>query len=464
MFVRTVDTRSGGKTHRYLRVVENYRDNGKIKQRVLWNLGNLDKIRQKLPGLVKSLGDHSGERLVSLKGLRAEAVREYGNILLLRTMWNGLGIEEILDRNRTAERMRPCLMAATFHHLLNPRGQPPLAEWLDRVYLPELSGPSHPGGVRLTKRFFGLLEYLERDGKGKRLRIISKAARKRPADFCYVIRIGINALGGRGKRLRQKESLLAIITTGGVPWAYRIYDGKSPVAFVKEILADNRLGQKLKRWRTVFITCRQTIGDGVTDLFDREGIPYIVFVNRWNKKGAKRHIYGAGRGYVAHRVKTNGRKGSRVFVLSRQAARFQEKGFNEFAFKTNMMNRAFLTKAVKAHKELVHQEGFFGDIAAPVGVLSKASYKRGYVLICLLTYLLVTDLDKLLSRVRTGHKFTPLELLDKLKDVKLVTNVVSGRRLNYITKVSRQTRELLRGFNVKIPRASMHLHGGGGVP
>ncbi len=60
MFVRTVETRSGGRIHRYLRVVENYRDDGKIRQRVLWNLGNLEKIRHQLSGLARSLGIHSG--------------------------------------------------------------------------------------------------------------------------------------------------------------------------------------------------------------------------------------------------------------------------------------------------------------------------------------------------------------------------------------------------------------------
>ena len=42
MFVRTV----GSKGHRYVRIVENYREGGKLRQRVIANLGNL-RLRQK---------------------------------------------------------------------------------------------------------------------------------------------------------------------------------------------------------------------------------------------------------------------------------------------------------------------------------------------------------------------------------------------------------------------------------
>ncbi|MFQ5863355.1 MAG: hypothetical protein ACE5IC_09585 [Candidatus Brocadiales bacterium] len=453
MFIRTVETRSGGKTHRYLRVVENYRDDGKIKQRVLWNLGNLEKIRHKLPGLAKSLGNHSGVPLVSLRELKSEGVREYGNMLLLRTLWKGLGIEEIFSRDKTAERMRPYIMAVAFHRLLNPRGLPPITEWLDRVYLPELEGPSRSGRARLAGRILRLFEYLERDGKGRGLRVISKTTRKKSVPFCFMIKLKMNALAVRGSRLRQKESLLVILTAGGVPRAYGIYDGKSPLAFMHDVLTDDGLVRGLKGRKTVFVANRSTIGDGVTDLFNREGIPYIVFINRWSKKGVRKPLYKVGRGYVAQRIKTSRKKGPRVYILSKKAQESSRtKRHVECALKTNMTNRAFLAKAVKARRECLHLEEFFGNITPPAGVLSRVEYKRGYTFICFLTYLLARTLDRGLSQAGMGRKLTPLGLLEMLKDIKLVTNVVSGRRLNYVTKIPTQTRRLLRAFGVKNPR------------
>ncbi|MEE9201295.1 MAG: hypothetical protein V3V45_07615 [Candidatus Brocadiales bacterium] len=457
MFVRIVETRSGGKTHRYLRIVENYRENGKIRQRVLWNLGNLDKIRHKLPGLTKSLSNHSGEKFVALKGLRTEAVREYGNMLLLKTTWDRLDVEKVLGSNRAAKRMKPYLMAVTFHHLLNPVAPPPVAEWLDRVYLPEFYGPSRSGKARLNDRVLGLLEYLERDGRGSGLRIISGAARKRTSSFCYIIKLKINALGARGNPLRQKESLLATLTTGGVPWAYGVYDGGNPLEFVRGLLTDNVLGQFIKGRKTTFVSSRQTIGDGAVNLLNREGIPYIAFINRWSKRHIKRPTCRAGRGHVAYRIKTGNKKGPRVYVVSGKNARSRKRGNVEFALKTNMAARAFLTKTVRARKELHHLEDFFGNITSPPGVLPRVEHKRGYIFICLLAYLLKRALDRGLSRTRTGNRLTHLELLDGLKDIKLVTNTASGRRIYSTTKIPRQMRGLLRPFGVKIPRAPMDL-------
>lgn len=65
MFPRIITTRRQGKEYRYLAMVESYREKGKIKQRQVGNLGNIDmysedeilslinKLRSFLPGLGK---------------------------------------------------------------------------------------------------------------------------------------------------------------------------------------------------------------------------------------------------------------------------------------------------------------------------------------------------------------------------------------------------------------------------
>ncbi len=457
MFARIVETKSGGKIHRYLRIVENYRHNGKIKQRVLWNLGNVEKVRHKLPGLTKSLGNYSDERFIPLKELKSESVKEYGNMLLLKTVWNRLKIENVLGNDKLSERMRPCLMALTFHHLLYPGGQPSLDEWLGRVYLPELAGPLRSGRVRLKKTVLGLLTRLGRDGGSSGLRVISKAAQKRSASFCYIIRFRMNAPGARRSPLKEKGSLLVILVAGGVAWAYGIYEGKSPRSFMQDLLAHDGIGQYLKGRKTTFVTSRQTVGNGTINLFNKGNLPYVAFINRWNKKAVNRAACGTGRAWVAHRIKTGNNKKTRTYVISRKTARSRDKSGVKFALKTNVTDRAFLTKTVRAHREHLKLQEFLGSITAPPGTLSRVGYKRGYVLICLLAYLLKNDLDKGVSRLQMGSGFTSLELLDRLKDIKLVTNTVSGRKLNYMTKIPRQMNVLLRAFGVKKPGTSLQF-------
>lgn len=463
MFVRTVETRRGGKTHRYLRVVENYRDNGKVKQRVLWNLGNLDKIRQKLPGLTRSLSSYSGEELVALKRLRTESVKEYGNVLLLRSIWEKLGAEEILGGGKTAERMRPYFMALVFYHLLNPGGTLPLAEWLKRVYLPELEGSRGSGGARLNiKRVLKLLRELggdvRRDG---RLNVMRNAFRKRTAPFCYLVRLRMNVSGARRGQRGQQETLLAIFSVGGEPRAYGVCEGKSPLALVKDMIAADSVSGRRK---TTLVTDRKTAGDAVTNLLNREGIPYVVFVDRLSKKGVGRPVYKSRGGYVARRLKTGDRNGPKTYVFFKKSGRSPKKEQAEFAFKTNVRGRTVLVKAVKTCRERHNLQGFFGNVSAPGGLLSREEYRRGYVPVCMTALLLAKALEKGLSRTRAGRGLTPPMLLDSLKEIKLVTNEVAGRRLNHVTKTSRHTGELLRSFGVKSPRASVRLSGDSVTP
>ena len=57
MYLRTVKVRSSsGAVNEYVRVVEAYRDGGKVKQRTLADLGRKDLLTQILPKLQRLLG------------------------------------------------------------------------------------------------------------------------------------------------------------------------------------------------------------------------------------------------------------------------------------------------------------------------------------------------------------------------------------------------------------------------
>ncbi|MGZ3413399.1 MAG: hypothetical protein ACXWNX_06395, partial [Isosphaeraceae bacterium] len=57
MYLRTVKVRSSsGSINEYVRVVEAYRDNGKVKQRILADLGRKDLLVEILPKLQRFLG------------------------------------------------------------------------------------------------------------------------------------------------------------------------------------------------------------------------------------------------------------------------------------------------------------------------------------------------------------------------------------------------------------------------
>ncbi|HDY75277.1 MAG TPA: IS1634 family transposase [Candidatus Marinimicrobia bacterium] len=86
--------------HEYLQIVENRRENGKVKQRVISTLGRLDELQSKgrVETLVRSLSRFSEKALLILSGKsdpKAQA-RKIGPALIFERLWIQTGIREIL--------------------------------------------------------------------------------------------------------------------------------------------------------------------------------------------------------------------------------------------------------------------------------------------------------------------------------------------------------------------------------
>src|SRR4030042_6788997 len=98
MYVRTVKVpSSSGRVNEYVRVVEAYRENGKVKQRVIADLGREDVLVAVLPKLRRVL-----EGAPALEGEtepQVDIAKSYtwGPGLAVRRLFEQLGLWEILD-------------------------------------------------------------------------------------------------------------------------------------------------------------------------------------------------------------------------------------------------------------------------------------------------------------------------------------------------------------------------------
>ena len=99
MFLRVVDS----KKHKYIRIVENYREDGKIKQKVIANLGKLqdlsikeaENIASKLLKLVNSSKSVSDcNNIPPLEELDRE---NYGYVVY-KKIWDRFKFDEILEK------------------------------------------------------------------------------------------------------------------------------------------------------------------------------------------------------------------------------------------------------------------------------------------------------------------------------------------------------------------------------
>ena len=98
MFIRTVKVpSSNGTVNEYVRVVEAYRDHGKVKQRVIADLGRKDVLSTLLPKLQRLLlgtPTPTGEDPEAIAVLDAST---WGPTLVVRTLFEQLGLWPLLD-------------------------------------------------------------------------------------------------------------------------------------------------------------------------------------------------------------------------------------------------------------------------------------------------------------------------------------------------------------------------------
>jgi transposase len=144
MFPRTVKVRSSsGTVHEYIRVVEAYREDGKVRQRVVADLGRKDlllevlpKLRRLLTGDVETQADHPA-------ALHVGEAPTWGPVLVVRALFDQLGLWSILDRHLGCARGVPFADRAfvlVANRLIAPASEHGLAGWLETDFVCDRRG------------------------------------------------------------------------------------------------------------------------------------------------------------------------------------------------------------------------------------------------------------------------------------------------------------------------------------
>ena len=156
MFIRSIQVRgSSGIVHEYVRVVASVREKGRVKQKVIANLGRRDTLEAILPLLERFLrGDDQQEQLA--KQLVQEGPIEvldastWGPMLVVRHFFAELGLWQILDAGRRWPRLLPDenpdddwpsrVLALIANRLTRPGSEHALGAWLETDYVCDRRG------------------------------------------------------------------------------------------------------------------------------------------------------------------------------------------------------------------------------------------------------------------------------------------------------------------------------------
>lgn len=143
MFLRSVKAPNG--RHEYLRLVESFRQGGKVKQRIVAHLGRKDLLAPHLDTLVRLLqAEAASPRWVSADDVSAPRASTWGPILVARHLFQKLSLDSILDAGATGLRHGQPLSERVFPLLANrltrPGSEHALAQWLEDFYVCSASG------------------------------------------------------------------------------------------------------------------------------------------------------------------------------------------------------------------------------------------------------------------------------------------------------------------------------------
>jgi transposase len=144
MYPRIVKVRSSsGTVNEYVRVVEAYREAGKVKQRVVADLGRKDLLVEILPKLRRLLtGDDVIEAGTTAEPLLTDA-SNWGPVLVIRTVFEQLGLWAILDHHLGRAKGvsfadRAFVLVA--NRLIAPASEHGLAGWLETDFVCDRKG------------------------------------------------------------------------------------------------------------------------------------------------------------------------------------------------------------------------------------------------------------------------------------------------------------------------------------
>jgi transposase len=144
MYPRTVKVRSSsGTVNEYVRVVEAYRDGGKVKQRVVADLGRKDRLIDILPKLKRLLTGDGGPEDSTPSDPEVVDASTWGPILVVRALFDQLGLWSILDQYLGRAKGVPFADRAfvlVANRLIAPASEHGLAGWLETDFVCDRKG------------------------------------------------------------------------------------------------------------------------------------------------------------------------------------------------------------------------------------------------------------------------------------------------------------------------------------
>lgn len=305
MFTRIVKFKNkDGSLREYVYLLENKRIDGKVKQILLANLGRLEIVAPKLPGLIENLSKHSKEvEVIKLsQDLEAKDCLEYGTKIIFEKLWYELGLKRWLREYQNKSKIHFPLEKILFGEVLNQilEGSSELStkRWLNKVY--------DFGQVELQYLYRAIdfllkqKDKLEQDLFGKVKDLFNQEVDMMLLDTTSISYWGEGKAAcdlldygyAKNKRFDLKQVIVGIIMTKeGIPIGHEVYKGNTnDITAFKEMF--KIITERFKIRRVIIVCDRGMVSEKNLSLLEESGYEYIVGVKmrQFKKEAAKKYL------------------------------------------------------------------------------------------------------------------------------------------------------------------------------
>ena len=306
MYVRTVKVpSSNGSFNEYLRVVEAYRENGKVKQRIIADLGRRDLLAAVLPNLRRIL-----EGTPKLQGETENDVDilqtfGWGPLLVARQLFEQLGLWELFERLLGKRAVIPWADRAFVliaSRLIHPSSEHGLAAWLETDFFCDREGRRfvarwrQRGRVRvhdqqLDSWYRTLDRLLEAKaeietalyGRLRDLFTLKPELVLYDITSTYFEGSGPGGLARHGYsrdgKSRNPQVIVGVVMVGGWPIVHHVWEGnRLDASTVSEVVKELR--ERFEFGRVVFVGDRGMVTEENLQQLSEQGQGYLVGVKR----------------------------------------------------------------------------------------------------------------------------------------------------------------------------------------
>jgi transposase len=306
MYPRTVRVRSAsGTVHEYVRVVEAYREAGKVKQRVVADLGRKDLLVDILPKLQRLLGGTAGQEDTTLADPEIVDASTWGPILAVRALFDQLGLWSILDQHLGRAKDVPFADRAFVliaNRLIAPASEHGLAGWLETDFVCDRKGRRfvphwhQRGRVRVHPRqldaWYRTLDQLlaAKDQIEVALyhRLRDLFSLKPDLVFYDITSTYFEGVGpqnfakhgySRDGKPQNVQVIVGVVMVAGWPIAHHVWEGnRLDHSTVQEVISDLR--KRFAFGRVVFVGDRGMVTDENIESITKDNHGFLVGIKR----------------------------------------------------------------------------------------------------------------------------------------------------------------------------------------